>query len=135
MLTVVPAKVAESSLKAADTELAFADLQARFRQAVASTSAVMGRIAQGLVQSPPGTPAKPAAVLDLAAVVARLQTLRALLVNSDMAALEAHARLHESFGQHDASALRELDAAITAFDFAAGVTLCDALIRGLQPPA
>jgi len=52
-----------------------------------------------------------------------------------MAALEAHARLHESFGQHDASALRELDAAITAFDFAAGVTQCDALIRSLQPSA
>lgn len=129
------AKVAESSLKAADTELAFADLQARFRQAVASTSAVMGRIAQGLVQSPPGTPAEPAVMLDLAAVVARLQTLRALLVNSDTAALEAHARLHESYGRHDASALRELDAAITAFDFAAGVTLCDALIRSLQPSA
>jgi len=29
--------------------------------------------------------------------------------------------------------LRELDAAIAAFDFAAAVTLCDALIRNLQP--
>jgi PAS domain S-box-containing protein len=128
------AMVAESGLKSAHTAFDLTDLQTRLREAVVRTTGLMSQVAQGLAQAiARGAPALAPATLDASALVAHLQTLRGLLVSSDMAALDSHAQLLASYANHAASDFDQLDAAVSAFDFAAAVVQCDALIQKFNP--
>ena len=72
---------------------------------------------------------------DQAALLADLQELHDLLRNSDMQALDVHARLQAVHGGGAAGELEALDAALAAFDFVQGALACDDLIRKLRVQA
>ena len=130
------AKAAESELRNTVGEADHAVLRATFREAVARTSHVMGRVAKQFVPTlPPVVAAPTVTTLDHTELVEQVLALRDLLNNSDMAALEAYAKLHHANATLAGAEMKALDEAMTAFDFAQGVVQCDALIRKFGPHA
>ena len=72
------------------------------------------------------TPAAEPLPLDRQRFVLDLHALAALLRNSDMVALEAHALIKRTYGAQ-VPELAPLDAAMAMLDFATAKTQCDAL--------
>ncbi|WP_304007017.1 response regulator, partial [Methyloversatilis discipulorum] len=124
------AKAAESQVKLADAGFAHDALRADLRQALARTTQLMGQVAQSLAPDVLARP-RPADAVgansrattqppNQAALLADLQELHDLLRNSDMQALDVHARLQAVHGGGAAGELEALDAALAAFDFVQG---------------
>jgi signal transduction histidine kinase/DNA-binding response OmpR family regulator/HPt (histidine-containing phosphotransfer) domain-containing protein len=109
------------------------DLQATaalVRTVAMATCAAMATVRQTLAQQRrPNGPAVAPTAWDVRGLLASLAALQALLDQADMAALEAHRQLGDAYGDHAASALTGLDAAIADLDFAQGVVQCIALIH------
>ena len=112
------------------------DLQttgALVRTSAIATCAAMATVTQTLAQ-PIRLPESAAAntTWDVAGLLSSLATLQALLDQSDMAALEAHRQLGDTYGDH-AAAFTGLSGAIADLDFAQGVVQCMALIHQFSP--
>ena len=127
------ARQAETAVKGAGAHFQHDLLRADFRLAVASTSRIMGQIAQEFtaLEAPP-PPSAFSSTSDTAVLLGELRELQELLRSSDMRALDVHARLRHALasqapGQHDS-----LDNALASFDFVQGVTQCDHLIALLE---
>ena len=125
-------KTFEGQVKLADVNFEPDELCMRFRQAVSSTVRVMTRLADGLTTQvkPIETSETSVAVFDKQRLLADLDELQRLLKNSDMAALEVHARLRANQGLMGGD-FSDLDKAITAFDFAGGARQCAVLIQNM----
>jgi hypothetical protein len=72
--------------------------------------------------------------MDRHGLLSGLAALRALLENSDMAALDAHMQLRQMYSTSTAHAFAQLNAAIANFDFAQGVVQCETLIHQFSSP-
>jgi PAS domain S-box-containing protein len=127
------AKQLEGALKTADASLAYDALRATLRAAVLRAGQTMGDIATRFTEaSQRPSPVGPDAGLDHAARRPDLTELRELLNNSDLRALEVHAKLRQALGHSAPLAWQELDSAMAAFDFTRGMICCDQLLKQLE---
>jgi signal transduction histidine kinase/CheY-like chemotaxis protein len=123
------ARAAESTFKDKTEQV---DLHATcelVRTAALATCDTMGSIAQSLSSEPVCAPAESSIDLDRPMLRDGLIALQVLLENNDMAALEAHMKLRQTYGGKTGHAFAGLDAAISSFDFAQGVVQCETLIH------
>ncbi len=132
-LTAV-ARIAERSVANSSNNFPDKALADRFRAAVNATGQVMRQVADDLAQGAP-VDKQPAQVSgrDLGSLLSDLQKLRVLLKNSDMSAIEAHQQLTAALAETHRGLFKDLDLAMTSFDFAAGATQCETLIQTLTP--
>ena len=128
------ARETESIVKSAkiDATLRQSELHARFRLAVLNTGRTMGEIARKLTQAAAPTDT-PKAALNRPLALAQLQGLKTLLKHSDMRAIDVHAQLDSALAEFAPEAIRGLNTAMGAFDFALGVIQCELLIQQLSP--
>ena len=126
------ARHAESLVKAADAAFVPGALYATLCAAVTRTQAHLRTVAEAFSATPSDAPAPHGSPAE-DALVADLQHLCALLLASDMQALEVHARLHQTYAATSGPALAPLALSIGAFDFAQAVVQCEALIRQFSP--
>jgi signal transduction histidine kinase/CheY-like chemotaxis protein len=103
---------------------------ARLCKAVHDTRNGLGLVAQSLLQDTDDSgPSAVRGSADAAGLVSALESLKKLLANSDMAALDDFAQLHKTYKSHFPTALSALDISISRFDFAQGVVQCTDLIH------
>ena len=126
------ARHAESLVKAADAAFVPGALYTTLCAAVTRTQAHLRTVAEAFSATPPNAPAPHSPPAE-DTLVADLQHLCALLLASDMQALEVHARLHQTYAATSGPALAPLALSIGAFDFAQAVVQCEALIRQFSP--
>jgi signal transduction histidine kinase/CheY-like chemotaxis protein len=129
------ARAAESTLKDKAGQTDLRAVCAQVRTAAAATCVALSPFAQTLLSpescSEPDTSAH---AMDRHGLLSGLAALRALLENSDMAALDAHMQLRQMYSTSTAHAFAQLNAAIANFDFAQGVVQCETLIHQFSSP-
>ncbi len=118
-------KDAEHSLK---TSSEGTSLVPRLALAVERTTAELQAVQSTLATAPQADAPPPIAQPDAVVLLQGLQTLRLLLRDSDMQALEVFARLQHQPSPTDVAAWQALQSAMMSLDFAQALTHCDTLI-------
>ncbi len=120
---------AEAEVRQAGAGPHWEGLCATINAAVADTQRTMGSLVQHY-----GASAQPGAIAaqDRADLLADLAELQALLVCSDLRALELHARVQTASPKAAAKSFAELEQAVRDFDFAQGAAHCERLIGELR---
>ena len=131
------ARAAEHTLKEGRSSPPHAALRAEFRQAQERTGQAMEPVAARFAPAPapPAAAAPVASAADRARLRDTLRQLQTLLQSSDLQALEVHARLAAEPSGAMALDLAALNAAVAAFDFAAGAQHCAHLLQALHTSA
>jgi CheY-like chemotaxis protein len=116
-------------------DLVFMDVVMEDMDGFHATRALKDALPHGPEVNAPDPSDAPAAPLDGDALQSDLQSLRDLLIHSNLTALDVHAALRKSHAAAARGQLEPLNTCMSALDFAQAVVECDMLLKDLQPAA